>query len=607
MLLKLRRINFILLLLPFLLSAQSTDEQLAQQAFSNREYEKAVVYYEKLYDKNSDKFYQNYFTCLLHIKEFRKAEKIAKKMLKSSPGMIATYLDLAAVYLADGSDSKKAEEQYTKAIKEIRDISQVYVLAQRFLDIKQFDYAIQTYQKGGKLEGGAYPFSYEMADVYQLKGDLKSMIKIYLDVLEDRGESELYMVQTRLSASLGYDDEDSGISHPLLKTELLRRIQSNPDKTVLAEMLVWIQMQQKDYEGAFIQCKALDKRKREGGLRLFELGTASAAEGQYEIAQKCFDYVLEKGSTEFYQQAMVESASVLYEKVTLSGAYSKQDLTDLENKLMFTLSKIRGSGYSFTVVKKLAHLQACYMSKDTAAVRLLRESIDGGAFTNSAQAELKLELGDVLLLQGEIWEASLLYSQVDKAFKHEPIGQEAKFRNAKVSYYAGDFKWSKAQLDILKGATSKLIANDAMDLSLVISDAIGVDTNAVPLQWFASAELLIRQNKLREAIAKMDSINLIWPDHSLVDDILMQKAAIAYRNGNYKEAADLYQKVVNEFGTDIFADDALFRLAGLYELKLKDAEKAKALYETMMVDYSGSVFTTEARKRYRKLRGDKVN
>lgn len=607
MLLKLRRINFILLLLPFLLSAQSTDEQLAQQAFSNREYEKAVVYYEKLYDKNSDKFYQNYFTCLLHIKEFRKAEKIAKKMLKSSPGMIATYLDLAAVYLADGSDSKKAEEQYTKAIKEIRDISQVYVLAQRFLDIKQFDYAIQTYQKGGKLEGGAYPFSYEMADVYQLKGDLKSMIKIYLDVLEDRGESELYMVQTRLSASLGYDDEDSGISHPLLKTELLRRIQSNPDKTVLAEMLVWIQMQQKDYEGAFIQCKALDKRKREGGLRLFELGTASAAEGQYEIAQKCFDYVLEKGSTEFYQQAMVESASVLYEKVTLSGAYSKQDLTDLENKLMFTLSKIRGSGYSFTVVKKLAHLQACYMSKDTAAVRLLRESIDGGAFTNSAQAELKLELGDVLLLQGEIWEASLLYSQVDKAFKHEPIGQEAKFRNAKVSYYAGDFKWSKAQLDILKGATSKLIANDAMDLSLVISDAIGVDTNAVPLQWFASAELLIRQNKLREAIAKMDSINLIWPDHSLVDDILMQKAAIAYRNGNYKEAADLYQKVVNEFGTDIFADDALFRLAELYELKLKDAEKAKALYETMMVDYSGSVFTTEARKRYRKLRGDKVN
>ena len=607
MLLKLRKINFILLFLPFLLSAQSTDEQLAQQAFSNREYEKAVVYYEKLYDKNSDKFYQNYFTCLLHIKEFRKAEKIAKKMLKSSPGMIATYLDLAAVYLADGSDSKKAEEQYTKAIKEIRDISQVYVLAQRFLDIKQFDYAIQTYQKGGKLEGGAYPFSYEMADVYQLKGDLKSMIKIYLDVLEDRGESELYMVQTRLSASLGYDDEDSGISHPLLKTELLRRIQSNPDKTVLAEMLVWIQMQQKDYEGAFIQCKALDKRKREGGLRLFELGTASAAEGQYEIAQKCFDYVLEKGSTEFYQQAMVESASVLYEKVTLSGAYSKQDLTDLENKLMFTLSKIRGSGYSFTVVKKLAHLQACYMSKDTAAVRLLRESIDGGAFTNSAQAELKLELGDVLLLQGEIWEASLLYSQVDKAFKHEPIGQEAKFRNAKVSYYAGDFKWSKAQLDILKGATSKLIANDAMDLSLVISDAIGVDTNAVPLQWFASAELLIRQNKTREAIAKMDSINLIWPDHSLVDDILMQKAAIAYRNGNYKEAADLYQRVVNEFGTDIFADDALFRLAGLYELKLKDAEKAKALYETMMVDYSGSVFTTEARKRYRKLRGDKVN
>jgi tetratricopeptide (TPR) repeat protein len=586
--------------------AQSTEEQLASQAFDAKEFDKALVYYEKLFDKNPIKHYKRYFSCLLATKDFKKAEKTVKKQMKNAPDRLELYIDLAAVYEADGGDKKKSEEQYEKAIKKLEDLNQVYLLAQAFLEAKLFDYAIESYLAGRKMDGGSYPFIYEVADAYQQKGDLKSMVNEYLNALEER-ESELYMVQSRLSNSLGYDEETGGLNNPILKTELMKRIQTSPDKTVFYEFLIWIQLQQKDYDGAFIQTKALDKRLKEGGRRFYDLGISAANEGNYEVAQRCFDYVIEKKHPELYDMAMIESANVLYEKITRSYSYTQQDLQNLETRLQTTIQKYTEINFSFNLVKKLANLQAYYLNKDTAAINLLTNSIANPTLSKSKQAELKLALGDIMLQAGEIWEASLLYSQVDKAFKHEPIGQEAKFRNSKVSYYAGDFKWSKAQLDILKGATSKLISNDAMDLSLVISDAIGIDTNAVPLQWFSSAELLMRQNKFTQAISRMDSINQIWPGHSLTDDILMKKAEIYKKTGKLKESAELYQRVVNEFTDEIFADDALFMLAKLYEEQLADKEKAKELYQKILVDFPGSVFTTEARKRFRKLRGDKVN
>ena len=73
---------------------------------------------------------------------------------------------------------------------------------------------------------------------------------------------------------------------------------------------------------------------------------------------------------------------------------------------------------------------------------------------------------------------------------------------------------------------------------------------------------------------------------------------------NYSEAEKFYNIVVNEHGSDILGDNALFNLAELYERKLNNKDKAKQLYEQFIEKYPGSFFLTEARKRYRLLRGD---
>ena len=210
-------------------------------------------------------------------------------------------------------------------------------------------------------------------------------------------------------------------------------------------------------------------------------------------------------------------------------------------------------------------------------------------------------------MTGDIWEASLRYSQVEKAFKHEEIGNEAKFRNAKISYYTGDFKWAQAQLDVLKGATAKLISNDAMDLSMTISDALAIDTNEAPLLIFARADLLAFQNKDDEAISSFDSINKLFPNHALADDILYKKAAIALKHADYTKAVAYYDTITKKYGDDILGDDALFKLADITENQFKDLGKAKDLYQQLLEKYPASLYVVEARKRFRKLRGDALN
>jgi len=58
---------------------------------------------------------------------------------------------------------------------------------------------------------------------------------------------------------------------------------------------------------------------------------------------------------------------------------------------------------------------------------------------------------------------------------------------------------------------------------------------------------------------------------------------------------------------DILADNATFQLADLYENILGDTTKAQELYEKVLLEYPGSLFVVEARKRFRRLRGDDIN
>jgi tetratricopeptide (TPR) repeat protein len=586
---------------------KNMDDKLAMQFYDQKQFDKAASYFEKLYDKQPDAYFTYYYNCLVETKDYKTAEKIIKRQIKHSASNTHLYVKLGIIYrLMENPDKEK--DQYNKAIKEvIPEQNFIFALAHAFEDEELYDYAIETYKKGRKHTAATYPYFYEIAELYKKKGDLKSMVNEYLDAIEFR-ESELYTAQANLQQSLGYDDKNGGLKNPILKQELQKRIQEKPDRTIFSEFLIFLLNQQKDFDGSFIQNKALDKRQKTDGGRLMELAKLSISNENYAVAEKCYQYVMSKGKDNpYYDMADIERLNANYLQLTSLANPNVNEFVTLNSNIENAIKQYGISNLTLPLIKKSALLKAYYLNKPLESILFLEEIIAQYTFDKNQVAEIKLDLGDMNLLVGNIWDASLLYSQVEKDFKYDAIGQDAKFRNAKLSYYASDFKWAKTQCDVLKGATTKTIANDALDLSLIITDAIGIDTNDAPLTMFASAELLVLQHQFDRALDRLDSINSLFSEHTLGDDIYYKKADIYKRTNRFADAAKMYENILEFYPTELYGDDALFKEAELYERFLDDKEKAKQLYQDVLTKYPGSIYVVDARKRYRDLRGDIVN
>lgn len=592
--------SLILFLLPLFSLAQSTDEKLANQYFNDYEYDKAVIYYQKLYNSQHKKYYyEKLLSCYTKLNDWKAAQKLIKKQYKIDPFDLSVLVDEGVVYNEMG-EPKKANQSFDKAIKSIGfDQNQVTQLATAFIKNGMNEYALKTYDRAQKIYNG-YPYNLEKAQVYQIMGNYDLMIKEYLDLLLIN-EAYVANVQNALQTTIGDGADDT--KKQLLKSALIKYIQKHPDKEVFSEMLIWYYIQEKNFNGAFIQAKALDKRHKEGGRRLSALAKMAVSNNQFDVAIKCYQYIVDLGeNAAYYFLAKMELVNVFYYKVTETNNYTNEELVELEKLFENTLNEIGRNNSSTPLIKNLAHLQAFYLHKTDEAIKNLEFIINLANIEKHEQAEAKIELADVYLLTGDVWEASLLYSQVEKAFKYDQLGETAKFKNAKISFYTGDFSWAKAQLDALKASTSKLIANDAMQLSLIITDNLANDTASEPLIWYAKADLLAFQNKYDEALQVLDSIDQFFPYHDIADNVLYKRYEIYAKQHNYEKAAEQLQKIVVDFGEDVLGDDALFNLAELYEYNLNDKEKAAELYKQLLFAYKGSVYVVEARKRYRSLK-----
>jgi tetratricopeptide (TPR) repeat protein len=582
-------------------------EELAAHYYLNGEYDKAADQYEKLFDKTPNKYYYNFLlNCYLQLKDFKKSEKLVNKQIKRYPNEPGYLVDLGFIYDKAG-DADKAKKYWENLIKTNKTTNQNYYvdLANAFINREQVTYALGTLKQGRENLKGFYNFNLELATLYKAQNNTADMFKEYLDYLRDYPEKRPD-VQTEMLDVIA-DDAD-GSKSKQLKGLLLAEITKQPDKIVYPELLIWLHMQLKEFDAAIVQAKALDKRFREDGFRLMELGDVCATNDNYDAAARAYQYVVDKGSTApNYIQARLNMLDVQYKKITNTYSYTPADLTQLETNYKQALTELGKNNGTLDLMLNLAHLQAFYLNKTDTAATLLEEAIKIPTFRDKTTAQCKLELGDIRLLQGDVWEASLLYSQVEKAYKNEPIGQEAKFRNSRLYYYKGDFQWAKAQLDVLKAATAKFISNDAMDLSLFISSNIGSDSLTTPLEMFSRADLLYFQNRFDDSQKVLDSIAFVFPDNDLADDIIYRKANIAYRTGNFAKAADFYNEVVTKYSEELLGDDSLFKLASIYQFNLGDNTKAMDAYQKLMTDFPGSVYVVEARKRFRTLRGDKVN
>ena len=577
--------------------------RLAQQYYQDGEFEKAAVMYKKIYEKNYNDYYFNrYIECLLALEQYDETESVIKKQIKKRPKDIQLLVSYGNLFERQAKEAE-AKAQYQKAIKKLSaDRFAITKLANAFTTLTKYDLAIETYEKGANLLKDQQIFAYNLGDLYRRKGDNPKMINSYLNSLSSN-PGRLNSLKNIFQRYL-YTDED----YVELQSQLYERIQEDDKAIHFTELLTWVFIQQKDYRGALRQVKALDRQMEENGARVYNLAEIAANAKDYDTAIAAYDYIVStKGnSSSFYIEAKRESLFCKRKKLVSGFDYTIEDLRQLETEYEAFLDEFGRNRATASIITELADLEAFYLNDLDKAITLLKDVIEYQGLQKKVQSEAKLSLADFYLMQGERWEASLLYSQVDKDYKDDVLGHYARFRNAKLSYFVGDFQWAQTQFDVLKASTSKLISNDAIDLSIFIMDNLGLDTTATALQLYADAELLVFQNRFDKAFEKMDTIQSSFADHSLQDDVLYLESKVHLKERNYIKAAEKLQKIIDNHLDEIRGDNAVYELAQLYENQLNDIDKAKALYEKLFIEMSGSTLAVDARKRFRKLRGDDV-
>lgn len=579
----------------------NVDEALAYQYFQQAEYEKAATLLEKLFNRSkNDGYFDLYFTSLLKIKKYGEAENLVKKLIKQYPQKLNYQVALGRIYQENGKAAEANKIYYTAIQNAPKNEFQYRELANSFYRIEAYDMAANTFLQGRKALGDELLFTFELLSIYRFKKDKQALISEYLNTLPVN--PQLLPQAQSVLANLFEDNSD----YMLLQAALLKKLQKQPDVEIFTELLIWQYIQQKDYEMALRQLIAQDKRTNNAGMLLFNTANSLVANNAFATAIKAYEYIVAKGPTnELFLPAKIQLINAKYE-LAVQGKIDRLAMKALAEEFAQIVTQYGINNQTVFALKKLSYLQAYHLNDLPAAEKTLEQALKASNLPAAEIGELKIDLGDIYVLNKEPWEAILVYEQVAKQFDNLPIASDARFRSARLSFYQGNFKYAKSQADVLKASTSQLIANDALNLSLLISDNLQSKNDSLALMMYADAELLQFTNNSTAALKKLDSIDIVYPKNSLTDDILMAKAKIFIKNTDFQKAETSLKSLIADHSGSIWIDDAIFTLADLYENKLNNMEEAKKLYQRLITDFPGSILNAEARKRYRTIRGDNL-
>ena len=573
------------------------DDDLAKEYFNNGEFEKALISYQRLLEEKPNN--QDYFLKIIQIHHQLEHYDLVRTLLleKISKNKNPQYLVELGYNHQLKNDTINSKAYYNQALTKIEENpAYTYYVARRFETHALIDYAAIAYEKGMSLNP-KLNYHIQLARIYGEQGEVEKMFNSYITYL-DTNKSYSSFIQRSISE---YITEDSSNENNIkLKRVLLKKLQTEPN-ILWNQLLSWLYVQQKDYDKAFTQEKAIYKREQltlEGILDLSEL---TLNENQEEIAHEILDYIIENAIN---PETIVKAQT---DKIELELKYAvKKDFNSIKVKYQNLLDLYGRVPETVDLQLSYANFTAFNLNKPEEAISFLKDGLTNN-LNKFLQAKIKLKLGDVLIFQERFNEALIYYTQIQANLKNSTISQQARFKVAKASYYKGDFDWAESQLKILKSSTSQLIANDALDLKLLISDNKFEDSTQTALRQYAKADLMAYQNKTEEAIKILDEVLANHKTETIVDQALFMQAQLFEKQNKYIEAEANYQTIIANFKDDILIDDAYYALAELYLNVLNNPDRAKYLYEQIIFNHADSIYFIEARKKYRTLRGDDIN
>jgi len=601
MLIKRTGLLFCLLFVGCLLQAQSVQIQLANEYYQQGDFEKAKTIYDVLAKdrRNISRINANYLQTLKQIGEPREVEKYFNQIIKWYPSNIAYQMDQIAYYFEKG-DEKKYQQRVSDIRKRYAENRfQLSMIAQQFANKRMYSQSAEFFLMARLVSEIPNSYALEMARIYSLLNEKQKMVNEYLTYAKENRQNAAYI--KNIFQNLLKEEEDM----TYLESALIQRMQEEPAERTYPDLMIWVELQRKNFYGAFLQARALDKREKTNGNQSLRVGRMAMDNEGWGDAIKIFSYLTktyrETPNQSYYRKMLIEAKEG---KVKNTFPINRSEIKGLSREYKQLYQELGPNNYTFEALRNLANLHAFYLSEiDTAAI-VLRHLIGSKRVSKKLVSQSKLDLGDIYLLRNRPWEATLLYSQVEKANRDSPLAYEAKLKNARLHYFTGNFALAKSHLDILKRATTREISNDAIDMSVLITDNTFLDSTDVVMQEFASIELMIFQHQHPQAMRLLKQMLVKNKGHSISDEIYWLLAKMYIQSGNFQEAISYLEKITLEYGYDILADDAAFKIAEITDKNLGDTVAAQDLYQEFISTYPGSMYVAEARNRFRKLRGD---
>lgn len=570
------------------------NEQLAMNYFDKGEFEKAIISFDDLLkNQPGNSFYfQKIVESYQQLQQYDNAEKRIQERFEKfkQPSLL---VELGYNYQLR-KDAAKAKKYYEQAIDKINENpSNVYTIANTFEKKVLLDYALEAYKLGIKLEP-KFNFNYQMAVLYGQQGNTDQMIEMFLDEAFANPNSTI-MIQNQLSRFMTEEAEES--FNTSLRKALLVRAQKNQD-VFWNQFLSWFFVQQKDYSKAFIQEKAIYRRDPESFSNIVNLAELAMEENEEETAREIFAFVLE--NTQDLDLQITAHYYLMEAKIKKAP---EKEYPALKSELDLLVKKYGVSPYTLSLQLLQAHFATFNLKNPEEGKAILKRTLEL-PLSKYQTADVKMELADILLYEEKFNQALIYYSQIEEDLKNDAVGHEASLKAAKTSYFKTDFEWALKQFRELKSASTQLIANDALELFLLINDNTVADSTQVGLKKFARGDYLLYQNKNKEALEQFQSILKEYKGQDIEDETLLRIGQTYEKLGDFNAALSQYQIIIDNYKDGIYIDEALYFSAEIYNKQLKDIEKAKALYEQVLFNHEDSIYFVEARKKFRQLRGD---
>lgn len=579
----------------FSLVCFSQNEQLAQYYYDKGDFEKAKISYEELLKSipQNSQYFLRTIDCYQQLQQFDTAEKaIFERFNTYKQGTLL--VELGYNFQLQKNDVK-AQNYYEQALDRIKkNPNEVYGISNSFEKKVLLEYALKSYQTAATLEPN-FNFNYQVGLLYGQLGNQEMMISTFLDEAFANPQNSI-LIQNQLARFM--TDEGDSVFKETLRKSLILRTQKNQD-IFWNRYLSWFYVQQKEFEKAFIQEKAIYRRDPESLANIVNLGQLAIEENNPEAAKEILGFVLE--NTKDLELLIQANAYLITMKIETA---TEKDFETINAELAGLLKQFEISPFTVSLQLIQAHFVAFNMKNPEEGKTIVKRALEL-PLNEYEKAQAKMELADILLYEEKFNQALLYYSQIELDLKNDIVAHEASLKAAKTSYFKTDFVWALKQFKELKSANTQLIANDALEYFLLINDNTVADSTQTALAAFAKGDFLLYQNRIQEAIIQFQTILQKHKGEEIEAVTLLRLGKIFEKRGDFTLALSQYQAIIDQHSDGIYIDEALYFSAEIYNRQLQLPEKAKPLYEKIIFAHEDSIYFVEARRKYRQLRGDK--